>query len=54
MLSSSEIKRLAMDIEEEMFKYYQGVNLKYKNKHRNIVANLRDPQNKVRFRCGMY
>ena len=30
-----------------MFRYYKAVDQKYKNKNRNIVANLRDSLNQV-------
>lgn len=47
MLSGTEIKQLALDIEDELFKYYGGVTSKYKNKYRSLVFNMKDPKNKV-------
>lgn len=32
MLSSSEVKQLAIDIEEELHKFYKGTDSKYKKK----------------------
>ena len=47
MLSSSEIKSIALDIEEEMFSSYGGVNSKYKHKFRGLATQLKDMRNKV-------
>ena len=48
MLSGPEIKRLALDIEQELFGYYGEVNTKYKHKYRTLITHLKDPTNKVR------
>lgn len=47
MLSGPEIKRLALDIEQELFGYYGEVNTKYKHKYRTLITHLKDPTNKV-------
>jgi len=47
--SSSEIKSLALSIEEEMFKHFRDTDAKYKSKYRSLIFNIKDQKNKVRF-----
>ena len=48
MLSSSEIKGVAMSVEEELFKYFKDTDHKYKAKYRSLIFNIKDQKNKVR------
>ena len=48
VLSSSEIKRLALRIEEELFKVYSNTGHKYRAKFRSLLFNIKDQKNKVR------
>ena len=50
MVSSGEIKQLALDIENEMYKFYSGLNERYKNKYHSLLAEIKDPNNKTLFR----
>ena len=50
MLSGAEIKRVALDIEEELFNYYGSTSSKYRNKYRTILYYIRDPKNQGFFR----
>ena len=47
MLSSSEIKRLALGIEKELYYYFKDTDSKYKAKYRSLVFNIKDVKNKV-------
>ena len=47
MLANSEIKGLALTIEEEMFKCFKDTDHKYKAKYRSLVFNIKDHKNKV-------
>lgn len=47
MLSSSEIKNIALSIEEELFKYFKDTDAKYKAKYRSLIFNIKDQKNKV-------
>lgn len=47
MLSTSEIKHLALAIEEELFKVYNSTGHKYRAKYRTLLFNLKDQKNKV-------
>ncbi|KAL3891724.1 hypothetical protein ACJMK2_003974 [Sinanodonta woodiana] len=49
MLSSSEIKGIALAIEEELFKYFRDTGHKYKAKYRSLIFNIKDPKN-----CGLF
>ena len=51
MLSASEVKAVALDIEEEMFVCFGGVNSKYKHKFRGLATHLKDMKNKVSYDC---
>lgn len=46
-MSESEVGRLAVSIEKEMFNLYMNTDSKYKNKYRSLMFNLKDPKNKV-------
>ena len=48
VLSSSEIKRLALRIEEELYKVYGNTGHKYRAKFRSLLFNIKDQKNKVR------
>lgn len=52
MVSNSEVKKLVLSIESEMFKFYGDINQKYKAKFRSLVFNIRDLKNKVRYSSG--
>ena len=44
MLSSVEIKRIALDLEGELFSYYQATSSHYRNKYRTILFYVKDPK----------
>lgn len=46
-MSESEVGRLAVAIEKEMFNLCLSTDSKYKNKYRSLMFNLKDPKNKV-------
>ncbi len=46
-MSESEVGKLAVSIEKEMFNIYMNTDNKYKNKYRSLMFNLKDPKNKV-------
>lgn len=46
-MSESEVGKLAVSIEKEMFNLYMNTDSKYKNKYRSLMFNLKDPKNKV-------
>lgn len=46
-MSESEVGKLAVSIEKEMFNLYMNTDNKYKNKYRSLMFNLKDPKNKV-------
>ncbi|KAH3740031.1 hypothetical protein DPMN_046726, partial [Dreissena polymorpha] len=50
LLSSSEIKSLALSIEGELFKCFKDTDSKYKAKYRSLVFNIKDPKNNGLFR----
>ncbi|XP_053382653.1 death-inducer obliterator 1-like isoform X2 [Mercenaria mercenaria] len=50
MLSSSEIKSVALSVEEELFKYFKDTDHKYKAKYRSLIFNIKDQKNKGLFR----
>jgi len=47
MLSNSEIKSLALNIEEELYRYFKETNHKYKAKYRSLIFNIKDSKNQV-------
>lgn len=46
-MSESEVGKLAVSIEKEMFNLYMNTDSRYKNKYRSLMFNLKDPKNKV-------
>lgn len=48
-MSESEVGKLAVSIEKEMFNLYLNTDNKYKNKYRSLMFNLKDPKNKVSY-----
>lgn len=46
-IPESEVGKLAVNIEKEMFNLFLTTDNKYKNKYRSIMFNLKDPKNKV-------
>lgn len=46
-MSESEVGKLAVSIEKEMFNLCMNTDNKYKNKYRSLMFNLKDPKNKV-------
>lgn len=53
-MSESEVGKLSVSIEKEMFNLYLNTDNKYKNKYRSLMFNLKDPKNKVcHFFCGL-
>ncbi|KAK7127884.1 hypothetical protein R3I93_020458 [Phoxinus phoxinus] len=48
-MSESEVGKLAVSIEKEMFNLYLNTDNKYKNKYRSLMFNLKDPKNKGLF-----
>lgn len=47
-LPKSEVEKLAVNIEREMFNMYYTTDNKYKIKYRSLLLSLKDPKNKVR------
>ena len=47
MLSLSEIKLLALDIENELYDFFKETGHKYKAKYRSLIFNIKDSKNKV-------
>lgn len=47
MLSNSEIKKIALSIEEELYNLFQETGTKYKAKYRSLIFNIKDLKNKV-------
>ncbi|TRY66539.1 hypothetical protein DNTS_015918 [Danionella cerebrum] len=48
-MSESEVGKLAVSIEKEMFNLCMNTDNKYKNKYRSLMFNLKDPKNKGLF-----
>ncbi|XP_073323850.1 death-inducer obliterator 1 isoform X2 [Pagrus major] len=48
-MTESEVGRLAVAIEKEMFNLCLSTDSKYKNKYRSLMFNLKDPKNKGLF-----
>ncbi len=48
-ISESEIEKLSVDMEKEMFNMCYTTDEEYKNKYQHLVLALKDPQNKVVF-----
>ena len=51
LLSGTEIKQIAMAIEDELYRCFGAVTSKYKNRYRSLTFNIRDPKNKVSRKC---
>nr|DBA33549.1 TPA: hypothetical protein GDO54_001217 [Pyxicephalus adspersus]DBA33550.1 TPA: hypothetical protein GDO54_001217 [Pyxicephalus adspersus] len=43
------VKNLAKTVEKEMFDLYQDTGIRYKNKYRSLIFNLKDTRNKIFF-----
>lgn len=50
VLSSSEIKKLALSIEEELYRLFDDTGHKYRAKFRSLLFNIKDQKNKGLFR----
>ncbi|KAK0136183.1 Death-inducer obliterator 1 [Merluccius polli] len=48
-MTESEVGRMAVAIEKEMFNLCMNTDSKYKNKYRSLMFNLKDPKNKGLF-----
>ncbi|KAL7864517.1 hypothetical protein AOLI_G00159370 [Acnodon oligacanthus] len=48
-MSESDVGKLAVNIEREMFNMYYTTDSKYKNKYRALLLSLKDPKNKGLF-----
>lgn len=46
-ISESEVEKLAVNIEREMFNMYYTTDNKYKIKYKSLLLSLKDPKNKV-------
>ena len=53
-MTESEVGRLAVAIEKEMFNLCLSTDSKYKNKYRSLMFNLKDPKNKVSYIFSLY
>lgn len=53
MLSLSEIKLLALDIENELYDFFKETGHKYKAKYRSLIFNIKDSKNKVSQKSGI-
>lgn len=47
VMTESEVGRIALNIEKEMFNLFQVTDNRYKSKYRSIMFNLKDPKNQV-------
>lgn len=46
-IPKSEVEKLAVNIEREMFNMFYTTDNKYKIKYRSLLLSLKDPKNKV-------
>lgn len=46
-MTESEVGKVALNIEKEMFNLFQVTDNRYKSKYRSIMFNLKDPKNQV-------
>uniref|UniRef100_A0A670I5C8 Death inducer-obliterator 1 n=1 Tax=Podarcis muralis TaxID=64176 RepID=A0A670I5C8_PODMU len=46
-MTESEVGKIALNIEKEMFNLFQATDNRYKSKYRSIMFNLKDPKNQV-------
>ena len=49
MLSTIEIRTIALKIEEELYAVFQETGHKYKAKYRSLIFNIKDSRNQVSF-----
>ncbi|GAB6018665.1 Death-inducer obliterator 1, variant 2 [Chamberlinius hualienensis] len=49
-ISSDEVLKISLNIEEELFKVFNDVGAKYKAKYRSLIFNIKDPRNPGLFR----
>uniref|UniRef100_T1JA55 PHD-type domain-containing protein n=1 Tax=Strigamia maritima TaxID=126957 RepID=T1JA55_STRMM len=54
LISTDEIKKIVLAIEEELFKYFSDIGSKYKAKYRSLMFNIKDPKNHVWFYKGLF
>lgn len=47
IMTESEVGKIALHIEKEMFQLFQVTDNRYKSKYRSIMFNLKDPKNQV-------
>lgn len=47
VMTESEVGKIALNIEKEMFNLFQVTDNRYKSKYRSIMFNLKDPKNQV-------
>lgn len=52
-IPESEVEKLAVNIEREMFNMYYTTDSKYKIKYRTLLLSLKDPKNKVCLMANM-
>ncbi|XP_048354398.1 death-inducer obliterator 1 isoform X2 [Sphaerodactylus townsendi] len=48
-MTESEVGKIALNIEKEMFNLFQATDTRYKSKYRSIMFNLKDPKNQGLF-----
>lgn len=53
-ISESNVEKLAVNIEREMFNMYYTTDNKYKIKYRSLLLSLKDPKNKVCLMIRMF
>nr|XP_020660275.1 death-inducer obliterator 1 isoform X1 [Pogona vitticeps]XP_020660276.1 death-inducer obliterator 1 isoform X1 [Pogona vitticeps] len=49
VMTESEVGKIALNIEKEMFNLFQATDNRYKSKYRSIMFNLKDPKNQGLF-----
>uniref|UniRef100_A0A8D0HG50 TFIIS central domain-containing protein n=1 Tax=Sphenodon punctatus TaxID=8508 RepID=A0A8D0HG50_SPHPU len=49
IMTESEVGKIALNIEKEMFNLFQATDNRYKSKYRSIMFNLKDPKNQGLF-----
>lgn len=47
VMTESEVGKVALNIEKEMFNLFHVTDNRYKSKYRSIMFNLKDPKNQV-------
>ena len=53
MLSTIEIRTIALKIEEELYAVFQETGHKYKAKYRSLIFNIKDSRNQVLFMTSL-